>query len=431
MKTDGIINVPLEKKKRKWGVSSVFIIGSILCFVTALVITVIDVIDYIKYMINPHFFNWPISMWLEDDWYFLVPAVVFLALGLIVRKIPKKERKYSVRSKKRYEKKDVQKIIKRVCIIVLCIGVVSFAGYKGYRLYDKIRTEKSIKEHNDQLYDEAMDLIGLEQYSEARRLLWNVTDRDVSEDIGYCNYCLAKQSHENGMLDDAYKIFVNMTDYKDVAEILAGEEYDRVKLRYQWTTYKGTVKFGQNEWIILRSSNENSALLLSKEALYTTTFEKTDEKDSQLLWKNSSVRSYLNSYSFLNTYFSAEEQKCIIPTTISTLDEAENASEYVTDQTYETTDKVFILSSEEASSWGGKGLVRSTSYYKNGSEITRTLYTANGRGVVRTARYEESYNTSYRGFPDDLFNVTYTKFEIYPAMWVDYEKVIDLELGIE
>jgi len=415
-----------EVKKVKWSASKICIAGSIICLSVFLVLTIIDLIDYINYMINPHFFNWPFYMWLEDSWYPLIPAVILFILGLIIKKISKKKKIVAPRPKKHIGKKGVLKVVKRTCVMILSICILSLLIYGGYKIYSKVQDKKN----NDQLYSKAVALTEQGDYDSARQLFWQITDRDVYEELMNCDYGKAKQLHEEGMLLEAYSILKYMVDYKDVATILAGKEYDRVKLNYQWTNSGSIVKFGQNEWVVLNVSNDRT-LLLSKDVLYTTKFERTDERDSQLLWKNSSVRTYLNSYGFLNEYFSEEEMECILVTTLSTLDAAVHESRYEKDQIYETEDRVFILSEEEVDKWGGSGLLRSTSYTKNGDETTRDLYTVENGYVSRTPRYKESYNTSFSGFPDDIFNIEYTEFDIRPAMWVDYEKAIELELGTE
>lgn len=430
-----------EVKKRRWSASKICIAGSIICLSVFLVLTIIDLIDYISYMLNSPFFNWPFYMWLEDSWYPLIPAVALFILGLIIKKISKKKKKVAVRPKKVHREKRVLKIVKRTCVTILSISILSLLAYGGYKIYSKVQDKK----HNDQLYSEAIALTEQGDYESAKQIFWKITDRDVSEELMNCNYVQAKQLHEKGMFKEAYSIFRYIVGYEDVDMILAGKEYDREKLYYQWTDYGSIVKFGQNEWVVLTIS-EDKALLLSKDVLYTTKFERTDERDSQLLWKSGSVRQYLNSGGFLNTFFSEDEKACIITTTLSTLDKyAAYSGEHEKDKVYETEDRVFLLSQDEVRNYPRSGicidkswLLRSTSYSKRdsltwGNRTERDLYVvaANSTEVVKKSCYEESVNTSFSGFPDDIFNIEYNEFGIRPAMWVDYEKAIELELGTE
>lgn len=95
------------------------------------------------------------------------------------------------------------------------------------------------------------------------------------------------------------------------------------------------------EWQVLETAN-NRILLLSKYALTTKGFETGFEKDL-VIWDTCSLRKWLNDY-FFKTSFNADEQSMILSTEISTTREERNMETIE----YETNDKIFLLSQNEA-----------------------------------------------------------------------------------
>ena len=93
------------------------------------------------------------------------------------------------------------------------------------------------------------------------------------------------------------------------------------------------------EWIVLRRDG-NRALLLSKLCLDCKQFN-TDYNNAT--WENCNVRKWLNQ-KFMNDAFSQREQEKILATSIHNSDNAE----YETPGGNDTSDKIFLLSIDEA-----------------------------------------------------------------------------------
>ncbi|MBE6966734.1 MAG: hypothetical protein E7441_11960, partial [Ruminococcaceae bacterium] len=119
------------------------------------------------------------------------------------------------------------------------------------------------------------------------------------------------------------------------------------------------------KWHVL-SNADRKLFLLSDQTLDTFNYH---DKNENVTWETSTMRSWLNGYAasfntggdsgidytsdnFLNTAFSAKDQTAIADTTVVNDDNPD----YQTEGGNNTTDKVFLLSIEEA---------RNTSYFAN------------------------------------------------------------------
>lgn len=121
------------------------------------------------------------------------------------------------------------------------------------------------------------------------------------------------------------------------------------------SSYKGfvTIAFGRYpqasnnesaliEWLVLKNDG-SKALLISKYALDCQRYN-TSGRD--VTWETCTLRRWLNG-SFINSAFSAEEQKQILHTTVT----ADRNPSSNTDPGNNTTDKVFLLSRAECSQY--------------------------------------------------------------------------------
>ena len=117
-------------------------------------------------------------------------------------------------------------------------------------------------------------------------------------------------------------------------------------------SYKGfvTIKFGRYpqasknenaliEWLVLKNDG-SKALLISK---YALDCQKYNTTDTSVTWETCTLRRWLNG-SFINSAFSAEEQKQILHTTVT----SDRNPSYSTYPGNNTKDKVFLLSIAEA-----------------------------------------------------------------------------------
>lgn len=98
-------------------------------------------------------------------------------------------------------------------------------------------------------------------------------------------------------------------------------------------------------WQVL-ANDGNRVLLLAEQALVGMTYNSKEHFSNDVTWETSSLRKWLNG-EFLNDAFSAEEQRAIQSTIISTPD-YEDFTGLVVSGGNDTTDKVFLLSSKEA-----------------------------------------------------------------------------------
>ncbi len=92
------------------------------------------------------------------------------------------------------------------------------------------------------------------------------------------------------------------------------------------------LSYGELDWLVL-AIEEDRLFLITEDCLQTEMAYNSQAND--LSWEASTVRSWLNS-EFLSTYFDQEEQAKILTTTV------------VTENSPDTQDQVYLLSSEEA-----------------------------------------------------------------------------------
>lgn len=106
-----------------------------------------------------------------------------------------------------------------------------------------------------------------------------------------------------------------------------------------------TMKFGNYhgavEWLVL-DKKDGKALLISKYCLDAKEYDKNENNES-VTWENSTLWQWLNSC-FINEAFTDEEKALICGTHLQNPDNPE----YGTDGGNDTTDKVFLLSIDEA-----------------------------------------------------------------------------------
>lgn len=150
----------------------------------------------------------------------------------------------------------------------------------------------------------------------------------------------------------AYETLVSLDGYKDSTEKASSiyEKYKTEKLKVAdigdyiyFGTYEqdNIVSNGKEDvmWRVL-AKDENKILITSK---YVLDNQPYNDEYPYVTWENCSLREWLNNY-FLNTAFT-DEEKNMIPSTI--LKNAGNPK-YGTNGGNDTSDKIFILSIDEA-----------------------------------------------------------------------------------
>lgn len=193
-----------------------------------------------------------------------------------------------------------------------------------------------------------MKLLDSGDYDYAYTLLREINDIDT---IFASKYDRAIKCMDSGDYESAY-ILLKDISYKDSKEKCAEikTKYNRILMRkaavgdkITFGTYEqdNDTSHGAEdiEWLVLAKEN-NKILVISDKALDYQRYNKTYEK---ITWEQCSLRKWLND-SFFNAAFSEEEQALIQNTTVS----ADKNPKYSTDPGNATTDKVFLLSINEA-----------------------------------------------------------------------------------
>ena len=148
------------------------------------------------------------------------------------------------------------------------------------------------------------------------------------------------------------------------------------------------------EWVVLERK-ENQALIISQYCIDQKPFNDTF---SPVLWANCSLRKWLNGH-FYNVAFSKEEQAKIISSNIST--EGKN-----------TTDKIFLLSEEEA-------VKHFDTDYDRKADATEYVSTSHCYWLLRTTGSVSNVaHVDYNGKVGYYENVD-RNYWVRPAMWIE------------
>ena len=213
-----------------------------------------------------------------------------------------------------------------------------------------VRTTVIIPNNN---YNAAIGLYKSKKYNEAIAAFKRLDGyKDSMDKINECNYLYAIELANSGNIIEAYETLIALDGYGDSAQ-KASEIYNQYIIEKMKETNVGDIvlfgKYEQDsntldkkeniEWQVL-AKEKNKILLISKYALACRQY---NDSYSYLTWKDCSLRSWLNG-TFLNDAFSTEEQSIIQ----STIVYANRNPEYSTDPGASTTDKVFLLSIDEA-----------------------------------------------------------------------------------
>ncbi len=232
------------------------------------------------------------------------------------------------------------------------------------------------------------------------------------------NYNSAINMINEGKIIEAYDSLIAMDGYKDSAakasEIYFQYQIEKIRVAndgeiVDFGTYNGdTIR-----WLVLENK-DNKVFLISHYALFCQEFASSLENNT---WELSSIRTWLNN-DFFNTAFNAEEQALIQNTTLST--ESENT----------TTDKVFLLSIDEAEKYFSSPKERQCEPipYRITETGTRYLIPPSNHSTdckwwLRSPGHDQSctayvYNTgSVRSYGDSY----YCNFLVRPALWIDFE----------
>ena len=172
---------------------------------------------------------------------------------------------------------------------------------------------------------------------------------------------------------------------------------------------------GANEWLVL-DKQEDKALLISKYCLDAKPY---NEKYEPVTWETCTLRQWLNG-EFINKTFAEEEKTLICDTYLQNPDNPV----YGTDGGNDTTDKVFLLSIEEATKYFANDEARkakATDYTKEqGAYVASNDYSwwwlrSPGNGSNNVVAFINSYGfINYTGF-----GVGSGLYGVRPAMWIN------------
>lgn len=362
-----------------------------------------------------------------------------------------------------------------VCIafvIVLCTVIIPQLKYNkamnllesgdydsAYALLEEINKYDDIKVSK---YNRAMKLLESEDYDSAYSLLEEIDDNETiasskrsramklldsgnydyaytllraigdNETILASKYDRAIKCIDSGDYESAY-ILLKDISYKDSKEKCADikTKYNQILMRKAAVGDK--ITFGTYEqdnvtsngtedieWLVLAKEN-NKILVISDKALDCQKYNSTIQVTT---WEECSLRQWLND-SFFNAAFSEEERALIQNTTVS----ADKNPQYSTKPGNATTDKVFLLSINEAKKYFNSNDARKcapTAYAKaQGAYMNDTNKTPSGAAACWWWLRSPGINQTSAAFVHDDGsvnyygrNVPYDPVCVRPALWI-------------
>lgn len=268
-------------------------------------------------------------------------------------------------------------------------------------------------------YDRAEKLFAggaYEQAAEAFRALGDF--RDSRDKAAQCDqihlepvYQQAAEAMAQGRYDQAYKLFIGIRSYRDVAQLLQTEEMQKGRDEFYSAGCQltlGTYDQKDIQWRI-RAREGNRALLITQDILE---FQPYAYEDNSNAWETSFLRTWLNE-TFLQDAFDEAELACICYADVSgelsvpETEESENPESAV-------IDRVFIFSDREAQR-----------YYKDDAARVAYANLSGGRRskehwCLRTPGSEPGYITIIDHSGSNEYMVPVDNLQgVRPAMWIE------------
>lgn len=223
-----------------------------------------------------------------------------------------------------------------------------------------------------------------------------------SQEQRYQAALASEASDDEDTLDTTYANFYALArdNYKDSAQHLVSMEKNSIRQ----TALGEIVMFANLEWRVLEKQ-DNQALLIKDKSISDIPFsaantaDTEEEKNISSTWENSFARNWLNS-TFLDDNFCQAEIDALKETKVV----AEHNPVYGTDAGHDTTDKVYLLSSDEVSR------------YHDILHGTKSCWWLRTPGA-----YEGSMSFVYldKTVMNYGYDSTDDTFTIKPVMWVD------------
>ena len=202
------------------------------------------------------------------------------------------------------------------------------------------------------------------------------------------NYNAAVTLMDAGQYEEAIAAFEATDDYKDskdqIADCekqIANNELGAIKTSLigdivVFGTYEqdNDTSNGQEdiEWLVL-AKEDNKILVISKYALDTQPY---NEEYTDVTWETCTLHDWLNE-AFINEAFSSTEKALILETTVT----ADKNPRYSTDPGNDTTDKIFLLSIDEANEYlnsDAERMCAPTAYAKAQGASTSSKFKVDG-----------------------------------------------------
>lgn len=276
-------------------------------------------------------------------------------------------------------------------------------------------------------YNKAVDMMNSGDYNGAYEIFADLDEYKDSYNRKYeCRYKEASAAFENEDYKTANEIFSQIGNYEDSDKMAEKSLFMLHKTALSKAEAGSVIQFGFYEqdgktgnekepidWIVLDTKG-NRALLVS---VYALDCQKYNNQKIDVTWANSSIREWLND-NFYKEAFNADYQSLILPTDIKTPDNPKHGTEGGTN----TTDKVFLLSYEEADTYFESNAARKaspTEYAK--TQGVETISTQNCWWWLRTPGIYavDVCGVHDTGAVDDLgCYVNNDQAGVRPAMWV-------------
>ena len=314
-------------------------------------------------------------------------------------------------------------------------AIEKFEKLEGYK-----DSEGKIKDCNEAIleneYNDAIALMENGKYDEAIAVFEKLNGYNDSEDkIKECKETILENKYndavalmENGKYEEAIAIFEKLNGYKDSEDKIKKCNMKNLKIgesfyfgKYEQDTYDSNGK-EDIEWIVLDKKN-NALLIISKYALDCIEY---DYGWRETTWADCYIRDWLNN-TFLRTAFSKEEKNKILNLPVQN----SNNMAYYTYGGIDTTDRIFLLSIDEANRYFRSAQVRicySTEYAKEKGASSNSFLAGAGDpntnwwlrspgGYQNCAACvdSEGYVNLFGFFSD------YVRCGVRPAMWIDIE----------
>lgn len=285
-------------------------------------------------------------------------------------------------------------------------------------------------------YNAAMELYNTSKYSEAASAFETINKyKDSKEKALDSTYCAAIALSEAGNIVESYEIFVSLNGYKDSTD-KANSIYDKyTKEKSKVAKVGDSVFFGEYEqdnntsngkenieWLVL-AKEDKKALLISK---YALDCQQYNSEQTNVTWESCTLRKWLND-TFLNDAFNAKQQDIILTSTVT----ADKNPSYKTAPGNTTTDKVFLLSINEAEKYFSTDEERKcvpSEYTKANGAYTSSLYTKGGAVTcwwwLRSPGDGQDYAAAAYGDGSVIsygYNVDDADVCVRPAMWVSID----------